>query len=310
MADITASMVKELREASGAGMMDCKTALNENNGDIDASMDWLRTKGLAKAAKKAGRVAAEGLVVVATEGTTGVVVEVNSETDFVARNATFQDIVQKIAEVGLATHGDHAALLAAEFPGAGKSVQDHMQEMVGTIGENMNVRRSTSLSVADGVIAKYVHGQTVEGMGKIGVLVALESTGDKDKLLELARQIAMHVAATRPLSTSTDDLNPADVERERNLLIAEARESGKPEAIIEKMVEGRIRKFYEEVVLDSQVFVLDGESRVGDVVKRLADSLGTSVKLAGFVRMELGEGVDKGPEEDFAAEVAAAAGKA
>jgi elongation factor Ts len=309
MAEITAAMVKELREMSGAGMMDCKAALNENGGDMDAAADWLRTKGLAKAAKKAGRVAAEGLVCVATDGNRGVVVEVNSETDFVARNASFQSMVRDIATAGLGVDGGHDAMLAADYPGAGKSIEAHIQEMVGTIGENMTFRRSASLSVSKGVVAQYVHGQVTEGMGKIGVLVGLESDGDAAKLDALARQIAMHVAATSPLSTTVDSLDPAEVERERNLLIAEAKESGKPDNIIDKMVEGRLRKFYEDVVLDTQVFVIDGESRVGDVVKKLGDELGTPVKLAGFIRLELGQGVDKGPEEDFAAEVAAAVGK-
>jgi len=310
MADITAAMVKELREASGAGMMDCKAALNETGGDMDAAADWLRTKGLAKAAKKAGRVAAEGLVAVATSGACGSLVEVNSETDFVARNETFQSMVKDIADISLASKGDLAALLAADYPGAGKSVEAHVQEMVGTIGENMTVRRSASVDVSQGIVSQYIHGQVAAGMGKIGVLVGLESAGDASELDALGRQIAMHVAATRPLAVSLDELDAAEIERERNLLIAEAKESGKPDNIIDKMVEGRLRKFYEEVVLDSQIFVIDGESRVGDVVKKLADKLGTPVTLKGFVRMELGEGVEKGPEEDFAAEVAAVAGKA
>lgn len=310
MADITAAMVKELREASGAGMMDCKNALNENNGDMEASADWLRTKGLAKAAKKAGRVAAEGLVAVAASGNKGFVVEVNSETDFVARNDSFQSMVSDIAKVGVETGGDHAQLLAAPFPGADKSVADHVQAMIGTIGENMNVRRSLALAVSEGVVASYVHNQVTEGMGKIGVLVALESAGDAAKLEQLGRQIAMHVAATSPLSVSVEELDPAEVERERALLVAEAKESGKPDNIIDKMVEGRIRKFYEDVVLASQVFVIDGETRVGDYVKKFGDELGTPVKLTAFARFELGQGVEKGPEEDFAAEVAATLGNA
>jgi elongation factor Ts len=310
MADITAAMVKELREASGAGMMDCKNALNENGGDMEASADWLRTKGLAKAAKKAGRVAAEGLVAVAASGNKGFVVEVNSETDFVARNDSFQSMVADIAKVGVETGGDHEQLLGAPYPGADKSVADHVQAMIGTIGENMNVRRSMALSVSEGVVASYVHNQVADGMGKIGVLVALESAGDAAKLEQLGRQIAMHVAATNPLSVSVEELDPAEVERERALLVAEAKESGKPDNIIDKMVEGRIRKFYEDVVLASQVFVIDGESRVGDFVKKFGDDLGTPVKLTAFARFELGQGVEKGPEEDFAAEVAATLGNA
>jgi elongation factor Ts len=306
MSNITASMVKELREVSGAGMMDCKNALNENNGDMDAAVDWLRTKGLAKAAKKSGRVAAEGLVGVASKGTTGSVVEVNSETDFVARNEVFQTMVAKISTLASTISGSHDDLLAAEFPGAGKSVQDHVQEMVGTIGENMTVRRSQTLSVSEGIVASYVHSPVTEGLGKIGVLVALESSGDSEKLQALGKQLAMHVAATSPLAATADELDPEEVERERAVLIAEARESGKPDEIIGKMVEGRIRKFYEEVVLESQVFVIDGETRVSKVLENAAGDIGGAVKLTGFVRFELGQGVDKGEEADFAAEVAAA----
>lgn len=306
MSNITASMVKELRETSGAGMMDCKAALQENNGDMAAAVDWLRTKGLAKAAKKAGRVAADGLVGVASAGTAGAAVEVNSETDFVARNETFQGMVTDIAGVALAGEGGHEALLAADFPGAGKSVEDHVSEMVGTIGENMTVRRSVKLSVANGVVASYVHSQAADGLGKIGVLVALESTGDTAKLEALGRQLAMHVAATNPLAASIADLDPAEIERERSVLIAEAKESGKPDEIIEKMVEGRLRKFYEEVVLTSQVFVIDGETRIEKVLENAAGDVGAPVALTAFARFELGEGVDKGEEADFAAEVAAA----
>ena len=305
MSEITASMVKELRETAGAGMMDCKTALQECDGDMAAAVDWLRTKGLAKAAKKAGRVAADGLVGVASEGTSGAVVEVNSETDFVARNETFQSMVGDIAGAALAADG-HDGLLAADYPGAGKSVQDHVTETVGTIGENMNVRRSEKLTVENGIVASYIHNQVVEGLGKIGVLVALESTGDTAKLDALGRQLAMHVAATNPLAANIDDLDPAEIERERAVLIAEAKESGKPDEIIEKMVEGRLRKFYEEVVLTSQTFVIDGETRIEKLLKNAGDDVGAPVALKGFVRFELGEGVDKGEEADFAAEVAAA----
>ena len=310
MAEITASMVKELREASGAGMMDCKTALNENDGNMEAAIDWLRTKGLAKAAKKAGRVAADGLVGVVSGGTSGAVVEVNSETDFVARNETFQGMVTDISAIALNTGGDHGALLAADYPGVDKSVEAHVQEMVGTIGENMTVRRSKTLSVSDGVVASYMHSQVADGLGKIGVLVALQSTGDKEKLDALGRQLAMHVAATNPLAVNVDSLNPDDIERERAVLIAEAKESGKPDEIIEKMVEGRLRKFYEEVVLTSQVFVIDGETRISKVLENAAGDVGAPVELAGFARFELGEGVDKGEEADFAAEVAAAVSNA
>ena len=306
MADITASMVKELREVSGAGMMDCKTALNENDGNMEAAVDWLRTKGLAKAAKKAGRVAADGLVGVASGGTSGAVVEVNSETDFVARNETFQGMVGDISSIALTTPGEHADLLAADYPGADKSVEAHVQEMVGTIGENMTVRRSKTLTVNEGVVASYMHSQVADGLGKIGVLVALQSSGDSEKLNALGRQLAMHVAATNPLAVSVDSLDPEDIERERAVLVAEAKESGKPEEIIDKMVEGRLRKFYEEVVLTSQVFVIDGETRISKVLENAAADVGAPVELTGFARFELGEGVDKGEEADFAAEVAAA----
>ncbi len=305
MSEITASMVKELRETSGAGMMDCKTALQENDGDIAAAVDWLRTKGLAKAAKKSGRVAAEGLVGVASSGTSGAVVEVNSETDFVARNEIFQSMVSDIASVALAS-ADYEALVAADYPNVGKSVEAHVTEMVGTIGENMSVRRSQKLTVENGVVASYIHGAVVDGLGKIGVLVALESTGDATKLEALGRQIAMHVAATSPLAAHIEDLDENDIERERAVLIAEAKESGKPDDIIGKMVEGRLRKFYEEVVLTSQVFVIDGETRISKVLEDAGDDVGAPIALKGFVRFELGEGVDKGEEADFAAEVAAA----
>ncbi|AWZ00429.1 MAG: translation elongation factor Ts [Rhodobiaceae bacterium] len=306
MAEITASLVKELREQSGAGMMDCKAALKETDGDMEAAIDWLRTKGLAKAAKKAGRVAAEGLVGVVAEGTSGAVVEVNSETDFVARNENFQSMVSGIAGVANTTGGDLAKLLAAKFPGSDKSIEEYVTEAVGTIGENMNVRRTEALSVNAGVVVSYVHNQAAPGLGKIGVLVALESEGDTDKLAALGKQIAMHVAATSPLSTSVDELDQAVVERERNVLAAEARESGKPENIIDKMIEGRIRKFYEEVVLLSQTFVIDGENTVEKAVKNAEGDVGAPIKVAGFIRLALGEGIEK-EEADFAAEVAAAA---
>jgi elongation factor Ts len=287
-------------------MMDCKAALKETDGDMEAAIDWLRTKGLAKAAKKAGRVAAEGLVGIAAEGTSGAVVEVNSETDFVARNENFQTMVSGIAGVANTTGGDLAKLLAAKFPGSDKSIEDYVTEAVGTIGENMNVRRTEALSVNAGVVVPYVHNQAAPGLGKIGVLVALESEGDTDKLAALGKQIAMHVAATSPLSTSVDELDPAVVEREKNVLAAEARESGKPENIIDKMIEGRIRKFYEEVVLLSQTFVIDGENTVEKAVKNAEGDVGAPIKVAGFIRLALGEGIEK-EEADFAAEVAAAA---
>jgi len=305
MAGITAAMVKELRQKSGAGMMDCKTALTENGGDVEAAIDWLRTKGLATAAKKSGRVAAEGLVGVSGDGKRAAVAEINSETDFVARNEQFQDMVREISTLALDAGGDMDALTAMAYPGSDKNVSDYVTDMVGTIGENMSVRRTAQLSVKNGVVASYVHNAVGAGLGKIGVLIALESTGDADKLEAFGKQLAMHVAATNPLSLSTDDLDQTVVEHERNVLIEQARESGKPENIIEKMVEGRLRKFYEEVVLLSQVFVIDGETRIEKAIEAIAAEAGAPVKLTGFVRFELGEGIEK-KQEDFAAEVAAA----
>lgn len=303
---ITAAMVKELREKSGAGMMDCKTALNESGGDMEAAVDWLRTKGLAKAAKKAGRVAAEGLVGVAAQGSKAAVIELNSETDFVARNEGFQELVSKVAEVAVGTDGSVEAVAAADL--GGKPVADAITDAIATIGENMTLRRSAILSVNEGVVSTYVHGKVVEGLGKIGVLVALESSGDKGKLDALGRQIAMHVAATSPLALNTDELDPAVVEREKTVFSEQARESGKPENIIEKMVEGRLRKFYEEVTLVKQAFVINPDQTVEQAVEALAKELGTDVKLSGFVRFALGEGIEK-EEQDFAAEVAAATGQ-
>jgi len=303
---ITAAMVKELREKSGAGMMDCKTALNESGGDMEAAVDWLRTKGLAKAAKKAGRVAAEGLVGVAADGAKAAVVELNSETDFVARNEGFQELVAKVTKIAVGTDGTVEALAAADLDG--KPVSEAITDAIATIGENMTLRRSAVLSVNEGVVSTYVHGKVVDGLGKIGVLVALDSSGDKDKLNALGRQIAMHVAATSPLALNTEALDPAVVEREKAVFSEQARESGKPENIIEKMVEGRLRKFYEEVTLVKQAFVINPDQTVEQAVEALAKELGTDVKLSGFVRFALGEGIEK-EEQDFAAEVAAATGQ-
>ncbi len=304
MATISASMVKELREKTGAGMMDCKKALSENDGDMDAAVDWLRTKSLATVAKKAGRVAAEGLVGVASSGNTGAVVEVNSETDFVARNDSFQDMVTKISTIALDNNGDVETIAAADFPGSGKSVKDHVADMVSTIGENMHLRRSAALSVGSGVVSSYVHNQISAGLGRIGVLVALESEGNEEALANFGKQLAMHVAAATPLAISSDDLDPEVVERERSILAEQARESGKPEEIIGKMVEGRLRKFFEESVLMSQTFVIDGETVVEKAVKAAEADVGAPIKVAGFLRFELGEGIEK-EEQDFAAEVAA-----
>ena len=302
MAQITAALVKELREKTSAGMMDCKKALNETNGDLEAAADWLRTKGIAKADKKASRVAAEGLVAVALDGTTGAVVEVNSETDFVARNDGFQAAVKEVAQLALAANSNEE--LAAAKTASGDDVTEHFKKLVGKIGENMAFRRMAKLSVTDGVVAGYIHNAVTDGMGKIGVLVALESTGDKAKLEDLAKKIAMHVAATNPLALSVDDLDPAVVQKERDMLKAEAIESGKPEAIVDKMVEGRMQKFFKESVLLTQIFVMDGERTIAKVIEDEAAALGTDVKMTGYVRMGLGEGIEK-KEEDFAAEVAA-----
>jgi len=306
MANITAAMVKELRESTGAGMMDCKQALTESDGDMEAAVDWLRKKGLSKAAKKSGRVAAEGLVAVSTDAGKGAVVEVNSETDFVARNESFQKMVGEIAKLALSVDGDIEKLKAADFPGAGKSVQDHVTEMVGTIGENMTLRRSAALSVNPGVVAAYVHNAATDGAGRIGVLVALKSEADAAALNDLGRQIAMHVAATAPLARTTEELDQATIERERAVFADQAKASGKPDNIIEKMVEGRLRKFYEEVVLLKQGFVMDPDSTVEKVLEAKGKELGSPITLEGFVRFNIGEGIEK-EESDFAAEVAAAA---
>lgn len=304
---VTASMVKELREKSGAGMMDCKKALNETDGDVDAAVDWLRKKGLAAAAKKSGRVAAEGLIGAVTEGVRGALVEVNSETDFVARNKDFQGFVSSLARLTLDSDGQVDALMAMDFPGTGRNVDEELTHNIATIGENMTVRRAATQSVGAGTVVSYVHNATAAGLGKIGVLVALESTGDADQLNALGKQIAMHIAATAPASVSVEDLDPALVERERAVLSDQARASGKPEEIIGKMVEGRLRKYYEEAVLLEQVFVIDNETKVGKVVEKAAADVGAPVKIAGFARLVLGEGVERG-ETDFAAEVAAQLG--
>ena len=302
MAGVTAAMVKELRDKTGAGMMDCKAALTETGADMEAAVDWLRKKGLAKAAKKAGRTAAQGLVAVAVEeggkGATGVVVEVNSETDFVARNEVFQKMVGDVAQTALGVGGDYEKLRTETFAGGAKSVDEHIAEMVGQIGENMALRRAAGIVVDEGVVASYVHGQVTEGAGKIGVIVGLKSSGDKAALKTLGKQIAMHVAAARPLSARVEDLDPAVLERERNVLADQARASGKPENIIEKMVEGRLRKFYEESVLLEQVFVIDSETKVGKVIENAAKEAGAPIELVGFVRLELGEGVEKSEEDD------------
>jgi elongation factor Ts len=307
--EITAAMVKQLRDATGVGMMDCKKALAETNGDMEAAIDWLRTRGLAKAAKKADRVAAEGLVGVAVNGTSGAAVEVNSETDFVARNEQFQSIVRNAAEVALTVDGDVEALAAAAYPGTGRTVSEELTEAIAKIGENMTLRRAAVLEVSEGVVGTYVHSAISEGLGRIGVLVGLESSGDKDKLEALGRQIAMHVAAVKPMSLSSEDLDAEAVERERTVFSEQAKASGKPDNIVEKMVEGRIRKYYEEVTLLAQTFVIDGENSVEQAVKNAEKEVGAPIKVTGFVLFALGEGIER-QETDFAAEVAAAAGTA
>lgn len=309
MAEITASLVKELREKTGAGMMDSKKALVESGGDMEAAVDWLRAKGIAKAAKKAGRVAAEGLVGVAVDGLVGAAVEVNSETDFVARNAEFQEMVGEIASVAVGVDGDVDALLATVMPSSGKSVEDHVKDKVASVGENMGVRRFARLSVSSGAIAKYVHNAVVTDKGKIGVLCALESDGDAEKLAALGRQICMHIAATNPASLDVSDLDPELVEREKQVLTEQARESGKPDAVIEKMIVGRLNKFYKEVCLMKQAFVINPDLTIEAALKQAEGDVGAPVALTGYVRLEVGEGVEK-EETDFAAEVAATVGGA
>ncbi len=306
MAEITAALVKDLREKTGAGMMDCKKALNENDGDLEASVDWLRTKGLAAAAKKAGRVAAEGLVGVFVDGTKGSIVEVNAETDFVARNDTFQEFVKAVTELSTQAGGDVEALSGLPYPGSERNVGEQLTHNVATIGENMNIRRTATLEVGNGVVSQYVHNALTAGLGKIGVIVALESDGGVDGLDEIGKQLAMHIAAARPQAVGQDDLDPESIERERQVLVEQAKESGRPDNIIEKMVEGRLRKFYEEVCLLEQTFVIDGESKVSAVVEQAGKAAGGAVRVAGFKLFVLGEGIEK-KEEDFAAEVAAAA---
>jgi len=307
MAEITAALVKELREKTGAGMMDCKKALAETGGDIEAAVDWLRKKGLSAAAKKAGRVAAEGLVGVAAAGNRGAIVEVNAETDFVARNEIFQGFVRQVADRTLSTGADIEAVKAETLP-SGRNVADELTHLIATIGENMALRRSLRLEVSQGVVASYIHNATATGLGKIGVLVALESAGDPAKLEALGRQLAMHVAAANPQFLDVASVDTGALDREREILSEQARASGKAEAIIEKMVEGRLRKYYEETVLVEQVFVVDGETRVSKVVDGVAKEIGQPIKVAGFARFALGEGIEKA-QSDFAAEVAAQLGR-
>lgn len=301
MAEVTAALVKELRERSGAGMGDCKKALVAVEGDVEGAIDWLRKKGLSTAAKKSGRVAAEGLIGVASAANKAAMVEVNAETDFVARNDAFQNFVATVTTLALTVGDDVEALKAAPYPGTDRTVADELIQLVATVGENMTIRRAKVFTVVHGAVATYMHNALKPGLGKIGVLVALESPSELDAVVTLGRQIGMHVAAARPDALDIDAVDPAALERERAVLSEQARASGKPEAIIEKMVEGRIKKFYEEVVLLEQIWVLDGESRVRAVVKK------AGAELVGFQRFQLGEGIDK-EVGDFAAEVAAVSG--
>ena len=306
MAEITAATVKELRERTGAGMMDCKKALAENNGEMEAAIDWLRAKGLAAAAKKAGRTAAEGLVGVVVEGHRGAVVEVNSETDFVAKNEIFQDFVRNVAKLALQHGTDVEALGAASYPEGG-TVSEKLTDNIAKIGENQSLRRAAIVEVGQGAVVPYVHNQVVPGLGKIGVLVALESAAPAEALAALGKQIAMHVAAAHPLALSGDALDPALVERERSIAMEKAKESGKPQNIIEKMVEGGLAKYRKDNALLSQLFVMDNKTPVAEVVASAAKDAGSAIELTGFVRYQLGEGIEK-KQDDFAAEVAAAAG--
>lgn len=306
MTEISSSLVRELREKSGAGMMDCKKALVENNGDLEAAVDWLRKKGLAAAAKKAGRVAAEGLVGVAASAKAAAVVEINAETDFISRNEQFQKMVLQAAEAAASKEYTVETLAQAPFNGETASIGEEITRLIAVIGENMNLRRVQRLSVQNGIVATYVHNAITPGLGRIGVLVALESTGDAAKLHELGKKIAMHVAAAAPQSLDIASLDPASLDRERAVLVEQAKASGRPDDVIQKMVEGRVRKFYEEVVLLEQLFVMDGKTKIADVVAQFSKEIGAPVALTGFIRYNLGEGIEK-EETDFAAEVQAQA---
>ena len=304
MAEITAARVKQLRETTGAGMMDCKKALTETEGDLESAKDWLRKKGLAAAAKKAGRVAAEGLIGVATGEGSGATVEVNAETDFVARNERFQGFVKQVTELALGSDGELEALKGLDYPGAGHSVAEELTQLIATVGENMTLRRVARLSVGQGQVAGYCHNQVVPGLGKIGVIVALESSAPAEALAGLGKQLAMHIAAAAPLAVDREGVDPSALDREREVLADQARASGKPEEIVQKMVEGRLRKYYEEVCLLEQVFVIDGERKVQAVLADAGKEQGAEITVTGFVRYLLGEGIER-DTTDFAAEVAA-----
>ena len=307
MSDISAKDVKALRDQTGAGMMDCKAALTETSGDFEAAVDWLRTKGLAAAAKKAGRVAAQGLVGVEVSGRRGAVVEVNSETDFVARNQEFQALVRAITHLALETGGDRDRLMQARVPASGRSVADEITQAVAVIGENINLRRSAAVKVDEGVVGSYVHGALAPGLGTIGVLVGLHSSGDPERLAALGKQLAMHVAAARPQAVSIDRLDAATLARERAIYADQARASGKPDNIIDKIVEGRVRRFYEEAVLLEQPFVIEPDLKVKDAIDRVAEEIGSSIAVIEFVRFALGEGIS-GPSSELAEEVSQLAG--
>jgi elongation factor Ts len=301
---ISATQVKELRELTGAGMMDCKAALTETNGNMEEAVDWLRKKGISKADKKAGRTAAEGLIGVDAGLREAAVVEVNSETDFVARNDGFQEIVRNVAKVALAFNGDAEMVAHEKYPGSDKSVAESIKDAVGTIGENISFRRAAKLSVPHGAVATYVHNAVADNLGKLGVLVAIETSGDAHKANAFARQVAMHVAATNPMALAVDELDAAAVEREKAIFADQARQSGKPENIIDKMVEGRLRKFYEEVVLLKQAFVLNPDVTVEKALKDAEQDIGAPATITGYIRFALGEGIER-EASDFAAEVAA-----
>ncbi|MBE6443947.1 MAG: elongation factor Ts [Alphaproteobacteria bacterium] len=308
MTEITAAKVKELRELTSAGMLDCKKALVEANGNMDEAVDWLRKKGLASAAKKASRIAAEGLVSIYVEGNKGAIAEVNSETDFVAKNDLFQDYVSDAAKVALAAAGEICDMKSFHCPKCNKTFEERLTDLIAKIGENMNLRRAAMLEVNNGVIASYLHNACGSNLGKIGVLVALESNADKEKLEELGKHIAMHIAASSPLFLDVASVDTASIEHEKAIFAEQAKASGKPENIIEKMVEGRVRKYFDEVVLEEQAYIMDPDKKVKQVIADVAKELGTDIKLTNYVRFKLGEGLQK-KEEDFASEVAAQLGK-
>ena len=304
---LSASLVKELREKSGAGMMDCKKALVETNGNMEDAIDWLRKQGLSAVAKKSSRVAAEGLIGISINGVQGAMVEINSETDFVARNEFFQSFVKKCSNLVLTHKSDIETLKALPFPDTGRSVDEELSNNIATIGENMNIRRVEYLEVSEGVVVSYIHNKITEDLGKLGVIVAIESQAEQSQLLKVGKQIAMHIAATSPKSLNIEDLDSDLVKREREVLIDQAMSSGKPKEIAEKMVQGRLQKFFQEVVLNEQTSVIDGETKIKDIIKNLSKDLGADVKIKDFKILKLGEGIEVA-ENDFAAEVAATAG--